>query len=203
MVRSISLRALVVLGLLFWGQSLFAATDPQVLVKKTTDKVLAEIMVRKQELNKYPGRIYPLVNKILLPRFDFVRISRLVLGKHWKKATKSQKKAFIREFRELLVRTYATALLNYTGQEIVYRSSSTESNGKKAKVKTEIRDGGAQPVPLDYSLYLKGNSWKVYDLKIDGVSLVSTYRTNFASQIRRYKLNGLIANLKQRNSRDK
>lgn len=203
MVRSNLFRSLVVVGLLFWVQSAMAVTDPQALVKKTTEQVLAEIKAKKQELTDNPGRIYPLIDNILLPRFDFYQISRLVLGKHWKQATKAQKKSFIREFRELLVRTYATALLTYSGQEIKYPPVEIKPNAKKVRVKTKVSNEGAGAVPIDYSLYLRKDDWKVYDVTIDGVSLVSTYRTNFDSQIRRHKLSGLISNIKQRNSKGK
>lgn len=198
-------RSLVVFGLLFWVQSAVAVTDPQALVEDTTKQVLAAISAAKQELTDNPGRIYPLIGKILLPRFDFNQISRLVLGKHWKQATKEQKKSFIKEFRELMVRTYATALLNYSGQKIKFLPMQVKANARKVKVKTKVRDEGARAlaVPIDYSLYLRKGNWKVYDVTIDGVSLVSTYRTNFASQIRRHKLSGLISNIKQRNSRGK
>ena len=203
MVRNNLFRSLVVVGLLFWVQSVMAVTDPQAMVKKTTEQVLAEIKSKKQELTDNPGRIYSLVDGILLPRFDFNQISRLVLGKHWKQATKKQKKSFIKEFRELLVRTYATALLSYSGQDIKYPPMQSKPDAKKVKVKTKVKDVGAGAVPIDYSLYLRKDDWKVYDVTIDGVSLVSTYRTNFNSQIKRHKLSGLISNIKQRNSEGK
>jgi len=177
--------------------------DPQELVKKTTEQVLAEVTAKKQELTDNPGRIYPLVDGILLPRFDFYQISRLVLGKHWKQASNTEKKSFIKEFRELLVRTYATALLSYSGQEIKYPPMESKPGAKKVKVKTKVNNQGAGAVPIDYSLYLNKDEWKVYDVIIDGVSLVSTYRTNFNSEIRRNKLSGLISNIKLKNSENK
>ncbi|MCP3671078.1 MAG: ABC transporter substrate-binding protein [Gammaproteobacteria bacterium] len=178
-----------------------AVTDPQALVKKTTEQVLAEISAKKQELVSNPGQIYSLVDDILLPRFDFNQISRLVLGKHWKQATKEQKSAFIKEFRELLVRTYATTLLHYSGQKVSYPAMQVKPDAKRVRVRTKVQDKGAGAVPIDYSLYLRKESWKVYDVTIDGVSLVSTYRSNFNSQIKRHKLSGLISNIKQRNSK--
>ena len=109
---------LVALVFGLWVQPLLAQSDPVAVVKTTSDKVLAEILGRKQELNAEPGKIYPLVEDIVLPHFDFARMSQLVLARHWRKATAEQKDIFIREFRELLTRTYATALLNYSGQAI-------------------------------------------------------------------------------------
>ena len=205
MVYSKVIRSVVVIGLLFWTQMAFAVADPQALVMKTTEKVLAEIQAKKQDLSNNPAKIYPLVDEILLPRFDFKLISRLTLGDSWKVATDSEKKAFIKEFRELLVRTYATALLNYSGQQIEYPPVNSKPDAKKVKVRTRVKNAGASAVPIDYSLYLSKakQEWKVYDITIDGVSLVSTYRSNFGSQIRRNKLAGLIADLKQKNAQGK
>ncbi len=203
MVDNKIFRSLVVFGLLFWAQSVFAATDPQKLVMQTTEKVLAEIQAKKQELTNNPSKIYPLVDDILLPRFDFYQISRLALGDHWKSAAEGEKKSFIKEFRELLVRTYATALLSYSGQEIEYPPIKSAPDAKKVKVKTRVKNAGSTAVPIDYSLYLSKEGWKVYDITIDGVSLVSTYRSNFDSQIRRNKLAGLISDLQDRNTKGK
>jgi phospholipid transport system substrate-binding protein len=202
MLHSKFFRSLLVTGLLFWAQAVFAAADPQALVMETTKQVLAEIESKKQELSNNPSEIYPLVDEILLPRFDFKVISRLVLGDHWKSASDIQQESFVREFRELLVKTYATALLNYSGEEIVYPPIKTSPNAKKVKVKTSVKNSGAA-VPIDYSLFLRNGEWKVYDITIDGVSLVSTYRSNFNSQIQRNKLAGLISDLKEKNSKGK
>ncbi len=203
MLHNRFLSSLVVLGLLIWTQAAFAVTDPQELVMKTTENVLAEIKAKKQDLTANPEKIYPLVEDILLPRFDFNQISRLALGNHWKDASAAEKEAFINEFRELLVRTYATALLSYSGQEIEYPPINAGANVKKVKVKTRVKNSGSSAVPIDYSLYLSKEDWKVYDITIDGVSLVSTYRSNFDSQIRRNKLAGLISDLKERNAKGK
>jgi phospholipid transport system substrate-binding protein len=202
MVHSKIFRYLLVIALLFGAQAAFASSNPKTLVMKTTEKVLAEIQAKKQELTNNPGKIYPLVDKILLPRFDFNLISRLTLGDHWKTATAPEKESFVKEFRELLVRTYATALLGYSGEEIEYLPVKASSSARKVKVKTRVKGSGTSGVPIDYSLYRKGE-WKVYDITIDGVSLVSTYRSNFNSQIRRNSLSGLIADLKKKNAQGK
>jgi phospholipid transport system substrate-binding protein len=178
--------------------------DPQAVVKDTTDRMLAEIKDRKQELNQSPGKIYPLVEEIVLPRFDFPRMAQLVLGKHWKRAKQEQKKAFVAEFRQLLVRTYATALLNYSGQEIEYLPVNRKPEDKRVVVETKVRDGGSPPLPIEYKLFKDGDKWMVYDVVIDNVSLVSNYRSSYSSKIRRYKLDGLIKRLQAHNeSRDK
>ncbi|MEJ1416090.1 MAG: ABC transporter substrate-binding protein [Candidatus Sedimenticola sp. (ex Thyasira tokunagai)] len=187
--------------LLFALQPATAATEPNTIVKETADRILAEVVSMRQELDESPGRIYPLVEHILLPRFDFVRMSRLVLGKHWRRAGAEEKEAFTRAFRELLVRTYTTALLNYSGQEINYLPMRAMADATEVTVNTEVSSAGAAPVPINYKLHLVDDEWKVFDVVIDGISLVSNYRTNFASEIRRRKLSGLIGRLEARNKR--
>ncbi|MET0046208.1 MAG: ABC transporter substrate-binding protein [Sedimenticola sp.] len=176
---------------------------PVEVVRETSNLMLAEVASRKEELDEFPGRIYGLVDQIVLPKFDFIRMSKLVLGKYWRRATDEEKASFIAAFRELLVRTYATALLNYSDQEIKYLPSRMVEGAEEVVVNTEVSESGAPAVPINYNLYKDGEDWLVFDVVIDGVSLVSNYRTSFASQIRRYKLAGLIKKLEQRNKRDK
>lgn len=176
------------------------ATMPEEIVRQTSDQMLAELTHRKQELQASPGKIYDLVEHVVLPRFDFQRMSRLVLGKYWPRASDSEKSSFVNAFREMLVRTYATALLNYSGQEIVYLPVQRNASSDEVTVNTQVQSSGALPIPIDYRLYRDGDDWKVFDVSIDGISLVSNYRSSFASQIRRHKLSGLIQKLEQRNA---
>lgn len=176
------------------------ATMPEEIVRQTSDQMLAELTHRKQELQASPGKIYDLVEHVVLPRFDFQRMSRLVLGKYWPRASDSEKSSFVNAFREMLVRTYATALLNYSGQEIVYLPVQRNASSDEVTVNTQVQSSGALPIPIDYRLYRDGDEWKVFDVSIDGISLVSNYRSSFASQIRRHKLSGLIQKLEQRNA---
>ncbi len=194
---------LVLLSLLAFGTPASAdlVEDPLMFVKSTADQVLSEVSSRKSELTAEPAKIYELVDQVILPRFDFVRMSRLVLGKNWKRATPEQQQAFVREFQELLIRTYATALLNYSGQEIVYLPVRAGKDVRDVVVNTQVRDVGAPAIPVDYRLMMSDNGWKVYDVSIDSISLVSNYRSSFASQIRRYKIDGLIAKLEKLNQR--
>ena len=176
--------------------------DPLQLVRSTADRVLNEVRVRRAELEASPGKVYELVDQIVLPRFDFVYISRLVLGRHWRRATPQQRKEFTREFQELLVRTYATALLNYSDQQITYLPLRREADARVVTVSTRVTTSGVPPIPINYSLRRNSEQWKVFDVTIDGVSLVSNYRSSFASQIRRFKLQGLIERMRQLNGRE-
>ncbi len=194
---------ILLLGALIGLQPVSASSPQEALdlVRNTSNQVLEKIIDRKQELNRSPEKIFELVNATVAPHFDFPRMSRMVLGKYWRKASDAQKKAFIEQFQALLVRTYAIALLNYSDQAIEYLPLRAQADASKVMVKTEVRSGGAPPIPINYRLRLSDGNWKVYDVIIDNISLVSNYRTGFANQIRRKGLDSLIAQLKEKNDK--
>jgi len=178
-----------------------AQDTPLDVVKTTSDQALEQMSSREEELKASPDKIYELVEHIVLPRFDFERMSTLVLGKYWRRAKPEEKSAFTLAFREMLVRTYAMALLSYSGEEIVYLPSHDADNASRVKVNTQVAATGAAPIPISYSLHQVADDWKVFDVTIDGISLVSNYRSSFSTKIKRYKLSGLIAKLEKRNKR--
>jgi phospholipid transport system substrate-binding protein len=123
-----------------------------------------------------------------------------VLGKNWRKADGAQQKQFTNEFRTLLVRTYAKALLEYTDQKMRYLPLHAAEGAKRVTVKTEIEQAGGPSIPLHYSIYLnKEGAWKVYDIKVDGVSLVSNYRSSFATEVRNGGIPKLLEKLAKMN----
>ncbi len=176
------------------------AAGPQELVRETARQVLGEVLERKEELKESPQEIYRLVEKHVLPGFDFEYMAKLVLGKHWRHANEEEQQAFTEGFRELLVRTYATALLNYSGQDIEYPEFKIQGDEEKVSVPTRVfASEGAQPIPINYSLHRKDGEWKVYDVTIEGVSLVLNYRSSFASHIRQHQISGLIERINEKN----
>lgn len=178
-----------------------AGTAPDQLVKQTADKVLEKVLANKEGMKADTSRLYNLVNSDVLPHFDFEMMSQRVLGKYWRSATPGEQGSFVKEFRQLLVRTYATALLNYSGQEIEYKPFRMTEGENTAVVKTAVRNSGGPAIPIDYRLYLtKDGQWKVFDLKIDGVSLISNYRTSFGGEVRQIGVGGLVKRLAQRNT---
>jgi len=175
---------------------------PQELVKTSTEKMLQALQDNKQELIENPDAIYPLVVNIVMPNFDFEKMSKLALGKNWRTATADQKKRFTEEFRLLLVRTYSTALLEYTGEEVRFLPFQGDLKKKKVKVETEVIQAGGPAIPMTFSMYLtKTLGWKVYDVKIDGISLVTNYRSTFGSEIRTNGMDKLIEDLASRNEK--
>ena len=197
---SLSRTCLLWLVLLLPGAGTAAAEEPLEVVRQTADRMIAELRQHRSELEADPRLIYGFVEEIVLPRFDFDLISRYALGKHWRTASAEQREAFVSNFRNLMVRTYAHTLLNYSDQEIRYLPVRSGGNDKRVVVATKVSAAGASAIPIDYKLYTAdGTTWRVYDVEIDGVSLVSTYRSNFDSQIRRVGVDGVIQWLAERN----
>lgn len=194
-------RWLVGMWLMAWfaGGLAFAAQSPQELVKQTTDQMLSKLRDERQVIDQHPERIYDLVDQIVLPHFDFERMSQLVLGKYWRSASPEQRQRFVEQFRNLLVRTYAKSLSSYTDNKVNFLPFRGGPTPQDVTVRTEVEQPGGFPIPIDYSLYLKDDEWKVYDVVVDGVSLVTNYRTTFANQIRQESLDKLIASLASRN----
>ncbi|VAW56475.1 Uncharacterized ABC transporter, auxiliary component YrbC [hydrothermal vent metagenome] len=173
-----------------------AILPPDQLIKQTSDEVLSTLSANKEKFKAQPDEIYKLVNKIILPHLDFKAMSKLALGKNWRKANKGQKYKFLEAFKVMLIRTYSKSLTEYSGQKIKYPKYRPPAEGKRTtKVKTIIDQGSGPEIPITYSLVLKKGAWKVYDIKIDGISLVTNYRNTFASDIRRIGINGLIKQL--------
>lgn len=177
-----------------------AAQTPQQLVEDTTNQMLARLKADRAELKAHPDRLYDLVNDIVVPHFDFVHMSHWVLGRrYWGEASNDEKARFVAAFRELLVRTYATALMQYTDQKVDFLPLRDDPASGHVTVHTQVLQSGAPPVAIDYSLYLRNGEWKVYDVAVDGISLLSNYRSSFNDEIRETGLAQLIARLEAHN----
>lgn len=176
-----------------------ASQAPDELVKHTANEVIDALENRKETLEQNPEKVFELVDRIVLPHFDFQRMSRLVLGQQWRKASEQQKKEFTEEFRRLLVNTYATALLDYSGQELRFKPFHGSEEGD-ATVRTEIVPDKGPPIPIDYALHrAEDGEWKVYDISVDGVSLVTNYRTSYQRLARNEGIDSLIAEIATKN----
>jgi phospholipid transport system substrate-binding protein len=178
-----------------------AATGPQSahkLIETTTGTLLQRLQDNKSAIVGNPVAAEALIQDIIAPHFDFERMSRLVLGKYWRRASPSQQASFPVQFQTLLTRTYATALAAYADQEINYLPER-HNDPDDTLVRTEIVQKGGPPIPVHYRLYRNNDEWKIYDVIIDGISLVTTYRSSFTSEIRRTSLDTLIDNLAQKN----
>lgn len=192
---------LILMLCMMTGLAQAAVATPDAVVKQTADGVIERINTQRSELNANPSKIYDVVNELVIPHFDFTSMSKWVLGKNWKAASEAQRNEFIEQFKTLLVRTYARALLEYSNQQIKYFPVEMNSNSKLAVVKTEMTSDGAQPFPVAYRMHQTNEAWKVVDVSVDGVSLVSTYRGSFSTQIKKSGFDSLINELTMKNER--
>ena len=176
-----------------------ANVPADVFVKGVADDVLTIVKKDKDIQNGDQEKIFALAEEKIMPNFNFDHVCRLVLGKNFSKASKEQQDAFQREFRTLLIRTYASALSKYRNQTIEYKPMRDIADDKQVTVKTQILQPGGQPIGVDYTLEQMGDVWKVYDITIEGVSLVTNYRGQFSNEVRQGGMDGLIQKLVDKN----
>lgn len=171
---------------------------PELLVRNTSKDVLDAI--KKENITPADKRFRDLIETKVLPSFDFNRLTALAVGKYWRQATPEQQAALIREFRTLLVRTYSTAVGANKLQNIDVKPVKMADADTDVTVRTEVSAATGQPFPIDYKLLKVGNDWKVYDIAVEGVSLVTNYRTSFGQSIQKDGIDGLIKALVDRNA---
>jgi phospholipid transport system substrate-binding protein len=174
---------------------------PDTLVRNTSEEVLRMVAEDKDLKSGDINKLVGLIETRIVPHFDMVRMTRLAVGRGWRQATPEQQKVLVREFQSLLVRSYATAYTAYKQVKVDVRPLRMNGNEDDVIVKTQITlPGGAPPVGVDYSMISTRDGWKVYDVTVDGVSLVTTYRNDFAAQVQQGGIDALIRNLQERNA---
>jgi len=173
---------------------------PDVLVKSITEEVVA-ILKKDQDIQAGdPKKVADLIDTKVVPHFNFIRMTRLAMARNWRLASPEQQKELAGEFKTLLVRTYSTALSNYRDQQIDYKPLRAKPGDTEVTVKSDVKQSGSsQPVSIDYEMEKTPNGWKVYDVKVGGVSLVTTYRDTFASEVKERGVDGLIKSLAAKN----
>lgn len=174
-------------------------SEPEALVRNVTEDVLSVLRQDKALQAGDRQRAMKLIEDKIAPHFDFQRMSGLAVGKGWREADETQKQAVAKEFRSLLIRTYANALTAYRDQTIEFKPGT--GGGDDATVRSQITKPGAKPIALDYQLAREGGEWKVYDIAIDNVSLVTTYRTSFQAELSKGGIAGLTKALQDQNRR--
>lgn len=197
-LKKLFINLISLIALIFPFYSI-AALAPDELVKKTAEDVIFAIKADEEIQKGNKEKIYKLAEDKILPNFDFERISRLVLGRAWRKTNENQKKGFIKEFRTLLLKTYAVALSKYKDQEIVFKPTRMSKGDEIVIVKSEIVQNGGQPIKVNYALSNNSGKWLVFDIVIEGVSLVTNYRSQFSSEIKRNGIDVLIDKLAKKN----
>lgn len=178
------------------------ATDmpaPDVLAKSVTDEVLAIVRADKDIQSGNKKKVLDLVETKVVPHFNFPHMAQLAMGKNWRQASAEQQKALTGEFRTLLVRTYTAAFTQYKNQTVEYRPLQLAPDETDAVVKSLITQPGGQPIAIDYGMEKTDKGWKVYNVKIEGISLVENYRNTFNSEVQRNGVDGLIKSLAEKN----
>jgi len=172
---------------------------PDVLIRTTVDEVLSIVKNDKDIKAGNQQKILEMVESKVLPHFDFVHMTRLSVGKSWRAATPEQKQALTSEYRNLLVRTYTKAFTIYRDQTVEIKPLKMAADATEVTVKTTINKPGAAPIPVNYEMEKGADTWKVFDLTIEGVSLVTSYRGTFNSEIQEKGIDGLIQTLADKN----
>ena len=183
------------------GIAMAEASAPDALVKNVTEEVLTILREDKTIQSGNRQRVIGLIEQKVAPHFDFARMTSLAVGRAWKQADEGQRKALTNEFHTLLVRTYANALTEYRDQTVNFKSSPKPATGDEVTVRSQINKPGAQPIPLDYSLARSGDGWKVFDVAVANVSLVTNYRSTFATEVDKGGIAGLLKSLQEKNRR--
>ncbi len=177
-----------------------AQEAPDALVKKGVDDVLAAVRADKDLQAGNVDKVMKLAEEKVVPNFDFARMTRLAVGRSWQQASEAQREALTREFKNLIVRTYAASLSQYRNQQVEVKPLKMAAADKEVVVRTEVKQSGAPPIPLDYSMEKTDKGWKVYDVVIDGVSRVTTSRGSFRDIVQKSGIDGLVKALQERNA---
>ncbi|MCK5640279.1 MAG: ABC transporter substrate-binding protein [Gammaproteobacteria bacterium] len=196
--------------LFFSGAANASENDPAILLQDVSRQLFSSLKSEQQNIEQRPQRLFELVNEIIGPHVNFPRVSRWVLGKHWHKATSKQKKRFMLEFRSLLIRFYTSALLDdpkdldelllHTDTLIRFKPAAEDRDKDKMRVHAEVHLPSGMTIPIIFRMHRsKNGEWKIVDLTVDGISLVTTYRSSFSTEIRRKGLGKMLDHLAERN----
>ncbi|PSJ17488.1 MlaC/ttg2D family ABC transporter substrate-binding protein [Nitrosomonas supralitoralis] len=197
-------RFLGLIVLMFSNLLAFPAWSVDLAPDRLVDRTVKEVIgiIQKDEELKSGDRekMFDLIETKILPHFNFTRMTQLAMGQHWSKAQPEQQNKIVNEFRTLLVRTYSNALTSYHDETIKVNPLPALGDRTETKVRTVVIQGsGKEPVPIDYSMEKESDGWKVYDVTVAGVSLVTNYRGSFNSQVRKGGVEGLLKALTDKN----
>jgi phospholipid transport system substrate-binding protein len=181
------------------GFFLPAGTGGAIAPDAVMRNISGELLDALPRIQSDPKRVHALVQEKLLPHFDAERATRIAVGASWRQASAAQRERLVHEFTTLLVRTYSGALASYGGQRIDFSPLRARPGDEEVTVRSLVRQAGAEPVVIEYDLERDGSSWKVFDVRVAGMSLVATYRSTFAEHARNHGIDGLIAMLERRN----
>ena len=196
-----TLLTLILAGGLALAGPVAAGPAPDVLARNATNEVVALVKKDDDIKNGRTSKVYALVESKILPHFDFERMTKLAVARNWNQATPEQQSRLVDEFRALLVRTYAASLSSVAEYKIDFKPWRSGSDDTETIINSEVSKPGAPPITIDYRMAKAGDAWKVFDVLVDNVSLVTVYRNSFNSEVRKGGIDGLIQSLTRRNQR--
>ncbi len=190
-----------ILPLLLWTTLLGAESlPPDELIRQTTERALSELQAKRDQIEQDPEKLYRLIDEMLVPHMNIERTARLILGRYWREADARQRERFVAEFKTLLVRTYATAVFEYDGEKIQYKPLRMKDGDTMAVVRAEFESRSGPPIPFHYNLEKsESGDWKVFDISIDGISLVTNYRSSYGRMIQQKGMDGMLEVLAAKN----
>ncbi len=193
------MRLAVFLLSLFFSTSGFSAPEPEALVRKITAEVLAELKSDEALQAGDKEKAIALAEKTILPHLDFEEATRFVMGRAWSRASAEQRKRLVAEFRRLLIRTYANAFRGYGGEGMEVLPVRMHPEDTEVTVRNRYLRPGAPPVMVDYAMHKTPQGWKIFDVAVEGISLLMVYRAEFAEALRRADIDHLIQGLERKN----
>lgn len=195
------MRALALLFLIGITRTVFATTqpEPEALVRKITSEVLHELKSDKALQAGDKEKAIALAEKKILPHLDFAEATRFVMGRSWSRASPEQRQRLVAEFRRLLVRTYANAFHGYAGQAMEVLPVRMHPEDTEVTVRNRYLRPGGPPVMVDYAMHKTAQGWKIFDVAVEGISLLMVYRAEFSEQLRRAGVDDLIQGLAEKN----
>jgi len=196
-----NLTKILAFSLLALFSNLTLANSPQELVVETTNSLFKLLQEEQERLQSDPVFLRQKVDQLILPHMDFNAMTKLAVGKNWRKATSEQRGELENQFRELLVSTYANSLSEFVKHEIKFLPFRASSRKNRAQVRSKVLQAGAASISMVYRLRKKKEAWKIYDITIDGISLVTNYRSSFTGEVSKNGISGLIGVLQEKNQR--
>jgi phospholipid transport system substrate-binding protein len=173
------------------------ADDPSKMVETVANAMLRDLDADRATYRKDPSKISALVEKHLLPVFDSQYSARLVLGRHWKTATQEQRDRFVTAFYQSMLKNYGTALADFTNDKLKVYPSQVDGKSENATVRTEVKRSNGQKVPVNYTLRKTPEGWKAWDVVIEGISYVKSFREDFGAEIDQKGLDAVIERIEK------
>lgn len=194
------LKSMILVGVFSLFSIGHAADTPEQTIEKASTQLINALKKEEIALKKDPKKLYNFIEKTAVPYFDFNTMSQWVMGRSWRDATPAQRTEFMGEFKKLLINAYGSALLEYTDDKVnVFALPPNAKNKNEVTVKSEIVSSSHKPVAVNYSMIKSGGKWLVYDVSIEGVSIVTSYRGEIRELVNAKGIDGMISALAQKN----